>query len=119
MDGLVPTAFDPDRMLSIVGSSSLGSAERSLAALEMAPGTTGQTDIDRAIHLFQNVLVEEMVKAMRKATPKAELFGNSTGKEIFESFLDAEYAKALGENLESAGLVDAIKRQLGIENQEL
>ncbi|NQU44989.1 rod-binding protein [bacterium] len=63
---------------------------------------------------FQNVLWVEMMKAMRSAVPKSELFGDSSGQEIFESFLDGEYARAAGRGSGALGLTEVLKAQLNL-----
>jgi Rod binding domain-containing protein len=69
-------------------------------------------DVDAVLREFQNILLHEMVKAMRDATPKENLFGDNTGREMFESFLDQEYVRVMGERMGSLGLTEALKEQL-------
>jgi len=71
-------------------------------------------DTDAVLREFQNILLHEMVKAMRDAVPKENLFGDNTGREMFESFLDQEYVRVMGESMGSLGLTETLKEQLGL-----
>ena len=110
-------ALDPRLSLTGAAGSRLGSTSQ-LAALEMAPGSSDRPTLDQALGLFQNVLVDQMVKSMRAAVPKSGLFGQDSGREMFESFLVAEYSKSLGEQMGDLGLTEALKRQLGVASDQ-
>jgi hypothetical protein len=51
---------------------------------------------------------------MRATVPKSELFGEDSGRDMFQSFLDAEYSKALGDQLHDSAITEALKRKFGI-----
>jgi Rod binding domain-containing protein len=71
-------------------------------------------DVDRMLVEFQGFLVQEMLKTMRAAVPASDLFGENPGREIFESLLDGEYARSIGEKTGGLGLTETLKTQLGI-----
>ncbi len=52
----------------------------------------------KAAQEFENMLTEMMVRSMRKATPKSDLFGKTTSQEWFTEMLDTEYVRLIGEN---------------------
>lgn len=114
---LASPAFDPRLRLGGPAGSRLG-ATHQMAALDMAPGSSDRPSVDQALGLFQNVLVDQMVKSMRAAVPKSGLFGEDSGQDMFQSFLDAEYSKSLGEQMGDLGLTEALKQQLGIANDQ-
>jgi len=42
---------------------------------------------------FEALMLEQMLRTMREATPKAELFGKSRGEKLFQEMLDGEYMR--------------------------
>lgn len=67
---------------------------------------------DKLLVEFQGIMLKEMVKAMRATVPKSSLFPESSGREMFESFLDEQYAEALTRKMGGMGLTEALQRQL-------
>ena len=114
MSEIAPPSLDVRTVRNLLASP-VSDASRDLAALGV-PGASpgGKVGADEALAAFQNVLVHEMVKAMRASVPESELFGKSTGEEMFEAFLDAEYSEALGRDMGSLGLTELLKEQLGL-----
>jgi len=68
--------------------------------------------IEKAVELFTMAFVEEMTQAMRKTVPESGFVEKSAGEELFQSFLDTEYARLLGPQLAEQGIADALRRQL-------
>ena len=114
MSEIAPPSLDARTVRDLLAPP-VSDGPRQLAALG-APGASpgGKVGAEEALGAFQNVLIHEMVKAMRASVPKTELFGKSTGEEMFEAFLDAEYSEALGRDLGSLGLTEILKEQLGL-----
>ena len=46
---------------------------------------------------FEGIMMEQMVREMRKAVPKSELLGRETGQELFNEMLDGEFVKLMVE----------------------
>ena len=74
--------------------------------------------VDKLLGEFQSIMFGEMVKAMRATVPKSELFGKSMGEETFQSFLDEQYSSAMSQKMGGLGLTEALKRQLGLEDDK-
>ncbi len=68
--------------------------------------------IEKAIELFTMAFVEEMTQAMRKTVPEGGIIEKNAGEELFQSFLDTEYARQLGPQLAEQGIAEALRRQL-------
>ncbi|MDH4246617.1 MAG: rod-binding protein [Deltaproteobacteria bacterium] len=78
-----------------------------------------KTRMREAAQEFESLMIEQMIREMRKNVPKSDLFGNSKGQEIFEEMLDGEYAKNMVDK-GGIGLADMLVRQFdppqGIKN---
>ncbi|MBN1866241.1 rod-binding protein [Candidatus Sumerlaeota bacterium] len=74
----------------------------------------GLPDTDRVLVEFQGFLMHEMLKAMRASIPPSEIFGENSGRELFESLLDGEYARSVSEKTGGLGLTETLRIQLGI-----
>ena len=46
---------------------------------------------------FEGLLIEQMVREMRKAVPKSPLLGREIGQEIFNEMLDGEFVRLMVE----------------------
>ena len=60
---------------------------------------------------FENLLVAEMFKAMRKAVPEGGLFEKSNATEMFQEMLDMETIKS-STSRQNLGIADAVYRQM-------
>ncbi len=119
MEAITATGLDMESAGRIARQSSAESTRHTLAAIGSGGiDTTASKDeqLDQALTAFQNILLSQMLKAMRDATPKYEVFGSGKGEDIFQSFLDEEYVHEMGRRMGSLGLTDALKRQLGLDN---
>ncbi len=47
---------------------------------------------------FEALLVEQMVREMRRTVPKTGLMGDSPGQELFNEMLDGEYVRLMTQN---------------------
>ncbi len=61
---------------------------------------------------FETLMVEMMLKSMRKNVPESPMFGESNAREIFQDMLDGEYARLMV-NRTGFGIADSLVRQLG------
>ncbi|MCZ6531439.1 MAG: rod-binding protein [SAR324 cluster bacterium] len=68
----------------------------------------------KAAQEFEALLVEQMLKEMRKSVPESNLFGKEKGREIFKEMLDGEFVRLMT-GRGGIGLADFIVRNL--ENQ--
>lgn len=60
---------------------------------------------------FEALMVEQMIREMRKNVPESGLFGKSHGRELFEEMLDGEYSRHIAGH-GGLGLADVMVRQL-------
>lgn len=58
---------------------------------------------------FEALLLEQLVKEMRKAAPKSDLFGEEKGRELYQEMLDGEFVRVMS-NAGGIGLADFIVR---------
>lgn len=110
MEGIQPSALDPMLMSLQSRNQAMEGAQK--AQLERA---VREEKVDTLLDQFQNILWGQMVKSMREAVPKTNLFGENIGEEIFQGFLDEEYAKQVGGQAGALGLTEVLKQQLGLE----
>lgn len=61
---------------------------------------------------FEAIMLDLMVKEMRKNVPESPIFGQDTGREIFNEMLDNQYVRLMTER-GGIGLADMLVRQLG------
>ena len=66
---------------------------------------------------FEALLLEMMVKEMRKTVPESPLFGQERGREIFMEFLDGEYGRVMAQR-GGIGVADFLLRQLRDDSAE-
>lgn len=81
-----------------------------LAALDMQ--REGAGDVDRAVGQFRDIFLGFMVQAMRDSVPDMGPLPRNTAEKMFESFLDREYVKAMGEQMGDDMITEALRRQL-------
>lgn len=67
--------------------------------------------LKQAAREFESLFLEQMVKEMRNATPKAELLGREKGHELFQEMLDGEFVRLMTDS-GGIGLADFIVRSL-------
>ena len=105
--------YDAQTLGALAGSPAASFLE-SMNLGHLQGETTGKTDVDRVLVEFQSVLVTEMLKSMRASIPESDLLGPNSGREIFESLLDQEYARSVSEKTGGLGLTEILKTQLGL-----
>ena len=76
----------------------------------------GAADADKralrqAAREFEALLLEQLVKEMRDASPKSKLLGREKGQELFQEMLDGEFVRLMTES-GGIGLADFIVRSL-------
>ena len=69
-----------------------------------------KTRLREAAKEFESLMLEQMMREMRKNVPKSDLFGDSKGQEIFEEMLDGEYVKSMVDR-GGIGLAEVLMRQ--------
>lgn len=65
--------------------------------------------LKEAAREFEALLLEQLVKEMRKAAPKSDLFGEEKGRELYQEMLDGEFVRVMS-NAGGIGLADFIVR---------
>jgi flagellar protein FlgJ len=71
-----------------------------------------QARLKAAAQEFEAIMLELMVKEMRKNVPESPIFGRDTGREVFNEMLDAQYVRLIVQR-GGLGLTDLLTRQLG------
>ena len=71
----------------------------------------GNLRLKQAAREFESLLLEQMVKEMRDATPKSDLFGEEKGRELFQEMLDGEFVRVMSDS-GGIGLADFLVRSL-------
>lgn len=54
--------------------------------------------LQRVTQEFEALLVEQMVREMRRTVPKSELIDQQPGHELFDEMLDGEYVRLITRN---------------------
>ncbi len=84
------------------------------AGKETRPGELEQLRLREAAREFEGLLVEQMVKEMRKSVPKSGLLGDEPGHELFQEMLDGEFVRLMTRK-GGIGIADYLVRSLGGE----
>jgi len=92
------------------------SLERGAARLETLRHRRGDAAVDdkrlrEAAKEFESIMLEMMVKEMRKNVPESPIFGENRGREIFNEMLDGQYVRMIVDR-GGLGLADLLTRQL-------
>ncbi len=74
-------------------------------------GDAKKAAIHKAAVEFQSLFVEMMLKSMRDTVGQDKLTGGGHGEEVYNSFLDREYASAISRR-GGLGLAEMIEKQL-------
>ncbi len=99
---------------SILPSWASGRHGAQIQALK-ALGGAGRAEDSRlreAAKEFEGIMVEMMVKAMRKNVPESPLLGKSNARGIFQEMLDSEYVRLMVDR-GGLGIADLLVDQLG------
>jgi flagellar protein FlgJ len=99
---------------SVVPSFALGRHETRLAALRGGPGARerDQARLRETAREFEAIMLELMVKEMRKNVPESPIFGENPGREIFNEMLDGEYVRSMAVQ-GRFGIADLLVNQFG------
>lgn len=81
------------------------------AKLETAMSEQDKSRLKEVCQDFEAVFLNMMLQTMRTTVPKSDLFGQSRGKEIFESLLDQETTKNMAK-AGGVGLAAMLYKQL-------
>jgi len=65
---------------------------------------------------FEAIMMEQMVREMRKAVPKGDLLGREIGQEMFNEMLDGEFVQQMVKR-GGIGLTDVLTDALGGKNE--
>lgn len=65
---------------------------------------------------FEELLIGEMVKAMRKSVPESELLAREPGRDMFNEMLDGEYARLMAAR-GGIGIAEFMVDQLGNQSK--
>ncbi len=60
---------------------------------------------------FEAIMVELMLKEMRKNVPESPIFGGNNGREIFQEMLDSQYVKQITDS-GGLGLTELLMKDL-------
>ncbi len=98
--------------LNVIPDIALGRAESRLQQLRPdREGAAERARLREAAKDFEAVLLELMVKEMRKNVPESPIFGEDNGRKIFEEMLDSQYVRLMVQR-GGLGLADLLVQQL-------
>lgn len=99
---------------SILPSWVSGRNDAQIQALRALGGARQGEDprLREAAKEFEGIMVEMMVKAMRKNVPDSPLLGKSNARGIFQDMLDSEYVRRMVDR-GGMGISDLLVNQLG------
>lgn len=89
---------------------------RQLAARGAAMSEKEKTAAKKVAREFEALFAGMMIKSMRETVGKDKLTGGGHGEEVYQSFLDQEYASSMAAH-GGLGLARVIERQLIHDNQ--
>jgi peptidoglycan hydrolase FlgJ len=92
------------------------SLQRGQAQLQTLAGKARDKAVERerlkaAAKEFEGLMLEMMVKEMRKNVPDSPIFGRDSGRAIFNEMLDSQYVRLMVDR-GGLGLADMLVRQL-------
>lgn len=61
---------------------------------------------------FEGIMIQMMLKSMRKTLTGDDIFGNSMGKDIYKSMYDQELAERIAKGDNNLGLGDSLYKEL-------
>lgn len=95
--------------LSILPDVALGQGESRLKNLK--PGSRDNPErLRAAAQEFEAIMLNIMVKEMRKNVPESPIFGENRAREIFNEMLDNQYVKLMTQH-GGIGLADMLVKQ--------
>jgi flagellar protein FlgJ len=97
---------------SVLPSFALERHESRLASLRNGPGARerDRARLRETAREFEAIMLELVVKEMRKNVPESPIFGQNTGREIFNEMLDGEYVRLMTER-DGLGIADLLVSQ--------
>ncbi len=97
----------------VIPSLALGRNEARLLAMrgDLPGRQREQARLKEVAKEFEALLVESMMREMRKNVPESPIFGRDTGREIFNEMLDGEYVRLIVQR-GGLGIADLLVRQL-------
>ena len=99
--------------LSILPDAALSRGEAQLKALG-ARSKDSKLEHERlksAAREFESIMLEIMVKEMRKNVPESPIFGHNNGREIFNEMLDSQYVRLISKH-GGLGMANLLVKQL-------
>lgn len=81
------------------------------AALERAVQAGEDKKLKDACVEFEAIMLQQMIKGMRKTIDRSDLIKHTMGQEIFEEMLDESYAKEMAKS-NQMGLAEILYRDL-------
>ena len=99
--------------IDVIPSLALGRNEARLYAMrgDLPGKEREQARLQEVAEEFEALLLESMVREMRKNVPESPIFGRDTGREIFNEMLDGEYVRLIVQR-GGLGIADLLVRQL-------
>ena len=108
MDGVVPVARELDVLKS---AGALDSPVGARLGSVLDPTPDNPPSVDDVAKAFEQMLMEMMVRSMRKTVQSSELFGPSLGGEHYVEFLDSLYVEMACERGDSPRTASSVCRR--------
>jgi Rod binding domain-containing protein len=102
--------------LSVLPDFALGRGEAHLEAMrgKAKDPAAQRARLEAAAKEFEGIMMEMMLKEMRKTVPDSPLLGKSNAEDIYQSMLDSQYVHLM-EDRGGLGLAQLLVQQLGPE----
>ncbi|GGP18268.1 flagellar assembly peptidoglycan hydrolase FlgJ [Silvimonas iriomotensis] len=95
-------------------AQALASDPNSIAALRQTANTGSKAGVKAVAQQFEALLMQQMLKSMRDATPQYDTLSSSPASSMFRSMYDEQIAANMSAH-GGVGLADAIVRQISIQ----
>ena len=86
-----------------------------IGAIEHGRFGPTKSSIQKVAREFEGLLINQLLKVMRKSIPDSGLLGGGSGKSIYQSMFDEQMAKSASEG-QGFGLAEVISESLGVKN---
>jgi murein DD-endopeptidase MepM/ murein hydrolase activator NlpD len=113
LNPLVPLAYYPPK--EGLGSKVRELQEGSALAQRLTPSKE-KLELQKACQEFESLFLFYLLKTLRKTIPSGSFLGKSPGKDIYNSLIDQEVAKAMSQR-GGIGIAQMLMRELSRSNQ--
>jgi len=99
--------------MSDISSLGLNSIQMPSTKVPAVEHSKSYKDLEKAAKDFESVFMDIVLKSMRDSVQTSEAFGNPETPKFFQTMLDEQYSKNIGQSKDGLGIAKAIMNQLG------